>query len=630
MAAPWGECGGKAAAVARVSELERFATFLAGTGPDAARVLSVHGPAGIGKTALLAAYAEVAAATGWTVRRQLGPEVDPAELAGPGRALTLVDEVDLPADAESLRQQRSRLDPAAKLVIASRLSPERLWHATGWQSDVDVLVLDALDPAAADDLLRRRGVTDPADRSRLVEWSGGYPLGLSLAADRIEEGANPAGVPHDPDLAATIVRHLVGPDAGGRGHLLFLAAAIAAELDEGSIGAALPEADSSLGEAWLRDLTCVEPHGARLRLVNSVRGIAARAVVAADAPNAVVIRRNLADHFLRRAVGGDPRALMDECALLQDQRLMPALVQLPELAPRLSVASGEELEEFTTAAAYPAPEREQLRRWLEESPEYVVVVRAPDGSLLSWLLAVSPVSRPAWADEDPVVGPWLRHVRAHHQAGDAFLVRDIADFGPAGDPVAAMVGWSHAWFLRGMGVSRERYCYYAIRDDPAQRRIVDWLEATGHHPVSGLPAGPDRRFWLLDYGEGGLVAHVWRLIHAELGLPVPAVLPGGDLSGVVRDALRSYQDAGALAASPLARGTTTRERADYVRWLIGRGLDTAFGTRPADVELRTALEGTYLGEARTVAQLTRDLGVSRATYYRRLAEAMDRLARAIS
>jgi hypothetical protein len=191
-----------------------------------------------------------------------------------------------------------------------------------------------------------------------------------------------------------------------------------------------------------------------------------------------------------------------------------------------------------------------------------------------------------------------------------------------------MVGWSHAWFLRGLGASRERYCYYAIRDEPAQQRIVDWLEATGHRPMPA-PAAPDRRFWLLDYGEGGLVAHVWRLVHAELGLPVPAALPGGDLSGVVRDALRSYHDAGALAASPLARGTSTGERADYVRWLIRRGLETAFGTRPADVELRTALEATYLGDGRTVARLTRDLGVSRATYYRRLAEAVDRLARVV-
>ncbi|MEV4421288.1 AAA family ATPase [Patulibacter sp. NPDC049589] len=149
----------------------------------------------------------------------------------------------------------------------------------------------------------------------------------------------------------------------------------------------------------------------------------------------------------------------------------------------------------------------------------------------------------------------------------------------------------------------------ALARDPEARALA----------ATGGPATP---------GIAGLL-HAW--IHRELGLAPPAARrePHAVGADVVRDALRAFHDPLALAASPLARGTTTATRAASVRRVLADAVDRAFGATP-DADLhRAVLRRGYLDADGGHARAQVDLHVSRSAYFRRLAHATTVVAQLI-
>jgi hypothetical protein len=135
-------------------------------------------------------------------------------------------------------------------------------------------------------------------------------------------------------------------------------------------------------------------------------------------------------------------------------------------------------------------------------------------------------------------------------------------------------------------------------------------------------------------------------VYAELGLGTPGPIRLGpdaaplasvvfdDVSPAreavtleaVRDALRSLHQPLELAASPLASGSTTEQRAASVRTEIEDAVASAFGDSPDEQLLRSIVQRGYLDPTGSHELAADELHVSRATYFRRLRSASQRVA----
>jgi hypothetical protein len=213
---------GERSFVGRGGERELLAGALTADEPAFA-VLFLHGPGGIGKTALLqrlaldaeAAGALAVAVDGRTiagspadftaaVARQLGlaADEDPVPVLADGpRLLLLLDTFEQCAGLQGwLRQEfLPRLPADALTVVAGREPPEAGWRFDPvWQDVLRVVALRNLPPGDAGALLAARGVPDAA-HERLLAFAGGHPLALCLVAELFRRGGDQLKLPgHDP------------------------------------------------------------------------------------------------------------------------------------------------------------------------------------------------------------------------------------------------------------------------------------------------------------------------------------------------------------------------------------------------------------------------------------------------
>jgi hypothetical protein len=247
--------------------------------------------------------------------------------------------------------------------------------------------------------------------------------------------------------------------------------------------------------------------------------------------------------------------------------------------------------------------------------------------MVGFCIAVTPESAPDWAGEDPVLGGWLDHVRAHVPDGNALLWRGSFDLtaGRKGDPTSPVVALLNTAGNALSGLPNARWFYAAV--DPENEVAQALSAAIGSVHVPELDASDGNRVvhcHVLDHGPGGVISTVRGFVYRDLGLPVPSrpAAPRGD---AVREALRSFNDPAALAGGPLARGETLSERAGHVRSVLLSGLD-GFGESEHETLLRSALERGYMDADANHEHAARELHLSRSTYFRRLREATERLA----
>jgi len=101
--------------------------------------------------------------------------------------------------------------------------------------------------------------------------------------------------------------------------------------------------------------------------------------------------------------------------------------------------------------------------------------------------------------------------------------------------------------------------------------------------------------------------------------------PATDLE-IVREALKNFLVPRDLARSPLARGSTVQERAEFVRRLLREAAQEAFGASATEKLLYSVLVAGYLEPLRSHEEAASRLCLSRAAYFRRLRTAVERLA----
>ena len=423
--------------------------------PDRPLVVAVHGIAGIGKSALLATFAEDARERGATVvsldcgaieptergflaalDRAIGaPRVGPsggtrpiATVAEAAAALSaLGDRVVLVLDAyEQLRLLdtwlRQELVPGlrdnTRLALAGREPPVAAW-ITDFGELLATVPLANLAAADAGALLRREGLNG-ADAAGVIRFTHGHPLALRLAASA--RRARPDLSVPDAAVATVVTElarvYLSGLDQSTRAVLD--AACTLRRPTLSLLGALLPEVPPQDAYELLRPLPFVEFGPDGLVLHDTVREVVA-ALLRLNDPPAYRAHRIAAWRQLRRELRTAApvdlwRYTADLLYLVENPAVREAF--FPTTGQRYAVEPARPAdEERITAIArahQPAGAVGMMRSWWSTMPSAFRVARDSDGIPAAFQCLCEATSVPAWLlAEDPVAAAWREHLRAN-------------------------------------------------------------------------------------------------------------------------------------------------------------------------------------------------------------------------
>ena len=355
--------------VARQSELTRLAGAFA-SATAAPSIVWVHGPGGVGKTALvrIATYrmADAGARIAWVPGEYLTPspegflgairEVVP-DIATLGRRpipdVVVVDAFERIDALEHWLFDKAipSFGPNLVVIVSSRTRLDaRLRTSLGVADLLESIELDELPETAAREHLARRGVPT-ALHDGVLGFTGGHPLALSLAAERYAQGRSlDLAVSTDAadtiaELAQAFLRDAPTPDH---------AAAIEALCTVRVLDAAL--LDTALGRdarelfGWLRGLSFVQTDAGGLVPHALVREVIFRDVLERAPARHAAVSARLSTSVLARAVAvpfaEQPQVFLDALYARRRAGVVGSHMQLEGMrSVRVAVADPQHCEE---------------------------------------------------------------------------------------------------------------------------------------------------------------------------------------------------------------------------------------------------------------------------------------------
>ncbi|MBB6547206.1 ATP-binding protein [Nonomuraea rubra] len=636
-----------------VGRREELAIFRAALSGGRCNVLYLHGPGGIGKSALLRRFAREAVSAGRPVvqldGRTLGPapeaeaeaQAQAEAVLRDERAVLFVDTVERVQGLEGWLRDRflPRLPVGALVVIAGRLPPDVLWRADpGWAGALEVLALRDLPARDAEALMDCCGVADEL-REPLLAFAGGHPLALLLgAAVAVQDGGASTRWTPKHDVVATLLDQLVG-EVPSRAHRHALEiCAHAYVTTEDLLRAALPGDAGRLFD-WLRRLPFVEssslglyPHDVVREVLNAdlrwrdPQGYAAMherihtalAEKVCTAAESDVLSTVTALFYLYRG----KNAMIEPHSWYEEGEIQEGALRAGDAEKLLRLARMAEGEESAACAAF----------WLERRPAaFRVYRRAGTGEPVAchaWLRLETPDDEECAAD--PIVAAAWEHARATSplRAGEHLAVGRswVLPAYRGNSPVTDLVQWR----VIGDCLRSERMAWscIAVRGPGRDRR-----ESCRRHGMREIPDVA-----CMGGQSYTLFVHDWRAVPPRSWLrrlnrtPVPdpsepqadelAVLSQEEFSEAVRQALRHLARPGALAGSPLTRTRLVAEHpggdpAEALRELL-EGTIEALDGDPRSAKLHRALTATFMGGAPTQELAAERLGLPFTTYRRHL------------
>ncbi|MTD46098.1 AAA family ATPase [Conexibacter sp. W3-3-2] len=610
-------------------------------------------------------------------------------VSGAERPVVLLDTYErLAATGTHLRRRVLPALPEGSLVvIAGRRTPEPEWFQDGWESVTTSLELGPLDESDALALVQRHGITDEAAADTLVRWSLGSPLALAVGLDA---AGGTARAPHlvaptldgRPDLARTLVQRIAGPEIGAGDREVLAVAAIARVCTRELLEEVLPHVDARRAERWLRERSFSERVGDGIALHDLLRR-AVRAELRAGAPELECrLRARITDHIHGLTRTDGLRRITDLAELMDAEALRWGFGAEGSVTHRLDGPRAGD----TTTIAHALADRfgpgvwdSHVRPFIERAPEHVVMARDASDRLAGYCISATPRAANPVVRRDPLLGPWLEHAAEQDHSDQTLVWRDSTDLtsgreGNVHSPVIALM--NTAAMLR-CGLPNIRRSYLPIDpENPVARAFAQGAGAV-HVPHLDVRRGGGRviQCHVLEHGEGGVLQQLRDVIHAEIaarageraargevagdegddGLvsaPAPArrfvrtgsatvpgpVAPAADADAGrpvvtaddIRLALRRYHRPLDLAASPLAPALgTPAERAAAVRAELDRAVREGFGDSVDERLLAQTIRRGYFDPDGGHERAALDLNVSRATYFRKLREACDRVADAV-
>ena len=654
--------------VGREAELAQFADALAAdTLPF--HLALVHGPGGIGKTALLNEVAQLAENAGAAVARLDGRDLDPVPAAFADAADAALAEATAQADVPTRRlllvdtyERVEALDgwlrrsfvpslPASDLVVlAGRHRPSLEWRA-GWAGEVAVLALRNLAPAEASTFLADRGVPEAA-HDHVLGFTHGHPLALALVAERLRQ-SGAASAAFDPTAAPDLLHDLLGrfvsavPSTTHRAALE--GASVVRAVTVPLLAALLPEpSDAEALFAWLRELAFAETDARGVRLHDVVRETIEADLRWRDAERHGAIharaRRFFADR-LRLAVTEDERrhTLSDYLHLYRHNAIARPLLQSLQTAwAEADLAGSGPLRDgdayairALVASHHDDAEADAVAGWLHRRPDAAEVFYTGDGRVAGALVtlpldeldederAVDPVVQAAW----DAVGTRLR-------AGErGLLFRTWLD-AEAGQGVSAVQSLVFARTVERYLSTPSLASSVLLTTAPdlwepvfALVGLGRWPEAEAEADSAPAAFGKD---WRATPPDAWLDALAERA-PSEPAPPAPdrdavVVLSRDAFAEAVRDALKAFAQPHHLAESPLLRARLVREHGgEPVEALQGLLTDAAQLLNQGIPERPyfRALDLTYLRPAPTQAVAAERLDLPFSTYRRHLRRGID-------
>jgi AAA ATPase domain len=198
--------------VGRAAELELFETALE---TSSFAVLFIHGPGGVGKTALLRTLEEAAQRSGapatYVDLRSIAPS--PREfVAAAGRArVLLLDTYESAAALDGWLRERflPELPSEAIVVIAGRDPPAPAWREDpGWRDLLRTVSLRNLDRDDARAYLRVEGVPE-SQHGAAFDATHGHPLALRLLVEVLAQREGPVELGAAPDVVRELLSRFV-------------------------------------------------------------------------------------------------------------------------------------------------------------------------------------------------------------------------------------------------------------------------------------------------------------------------------------------------------------------------------------------------------------------------------------
>lgn len=627
-------------------------------GETARRVVLVHGPGGIGKSALLREIGRRAAAAERPVRAVDARVLDPVpgalekalegadELAG---VVVSIDSFEHVGAMDSLLRERilPGLPADAVVVVAGRRAPSPGWFRDGWEHVVVEVPLGPLSSGEARELLAALEVTDPAAVEPLVAWARGSPLALSLAVYGSDEDQADLA---EMDLNGMIVRRLAGDELGDVDSEVLEVAAVARAVDARLLAAVLPGRATRAANETLRRCSVAEPVGARVTLHDLVRSALHDDLRRRDPGREAELRCRLADHLFARATAGESRLLWDLMELIHDPDVRWGFGGDANARVRIDPWRLDEVDVLVDAyLAHMGHPRywEDLAPLLVSAPEMGLVARDLDGAPLAFTVATSAARAPAAAAQDPLLGPLLDDAHRRGSARSMIFRETFRMPGPAGD--AAFGALNLSAVLRSGLPNVERSYVLDTLPNPDSDAFFQAVGAVREPSLDGVVADRLVACWILDHGADGMLGNVRDVIYAECGAMAPEAgqRREEDLLIAAVEAVRQYGRPDALANNPLlivpgatgpdgvpgpdgvtrpAAAATDEQRVKWLQAAVRAAVDAAFGPGETERLQRQVVELADLQPAVSHDQAISRLSVSRATYFRHLRQARQRVA----
>ncbi len=641
--------------VGRSTELARFDEIIQGQGP--ARVLFVHGPGGIGKTALLDQFRMRGRTAGRTPVSIDARDVDCSAdglmaafkratgSAAPGADLLLLDGYErlVPIDSWVRSDFLPSLDAEMVVVLAGREPPSAPWRTDpGWRAVATVHPLGALSPAESVELLARAGVGHPVE-DRFATLGRGHPLTLALLADAAAAGRDvPEDIADAPDLVQTLVTQVIG-EVPSEAHATGLAVCAHAwqtteDLLRRAVGDAAPDV-----WAWLDSQAFVTRGTEGLYPHDLVRD-ALDADLQRRSPDGYLrIHRIVHEHVISRLRHPDTvdRQLWAHHKLWLHRRspLSAAYCMMRDHGPA-TVVGGELADHPAVLELIERFEGQEsaviAERWLAAQPENLSVVRSPTG-LASFMIQVVYPTDPSLCDADPVVRTILDYAAstsparpgeqvwiARYFGGSAgyqhdpygvvigavastieWVTRPLAwTFVPSVDPEFWGPGFTYIGFSEQL-VTELDGCHYTVYGVDWRRLSVDaWIDLLGERELTGATGPPP--------------PHLLR----------PQPLTRAEFDAAVRAALRDIHRSERLQTNPLMGSTLAYgiggADADLLGAALRAGIDQ-IGREPRSHPLHRVLDRTFVRAAPTQEAAAEVLDLPFSTYRRHLAKAIEQL-----
>jgi hypothetical protein len=649
--------------VGRDVEVAEFARWLAVEGSHSG-ILQVIGHAGIGKTALLRAFARMAPALGrgpiaYVDGAAIAPTAtdfvtvvtgggggEPSTFFGDRPGLLIIDGME---ELASLTRWLvtvliPSLSQSVRVVVAGRQGVGPMWNPA--RHAMRTIQLESLPREAAVQYLARRGAA-AAVADEILGAAGGYPLALSLAADlAVQRGVTRfRKLPEWSLTLRSLVDELLkdAPDLRS----LLEAAAVVRQFNEPTLAAVAGLDDAGQAFAELCAMSFVRPSQHGLTLHEDVRRVVTEELTWRNPERLAWLRRQARayyrDRIRQRRPGED--WMVAERVYLWENTLHG--VYFPGGEPwTMWVETGgpddlDELvaiqREFVSAieagvpsVALPPPEEcspEVLRAIVSLAGSEVRIARSPDGRAHGYGFTL-PISKEALATlpADGAIAAVVErglpvHLRRDLPAtGDESRVAYMSAAIVRGERATEAVGALAAdWFrgaLRG-GV------FLACSGNETAAQVAIALGGVRIPDVGVSSPGPPLPLDGFVFDIGSVGPDLW-LEAVTSGLPLPSAWTDERLEKELHQILLGWVDDARLAESPLAPlarllspALEMNSPAEELRAVVRRALAEARAGGDADVELPCkALEIAYFERKLSHEAIAARLNVSRTTFYR--------------